>query len=348
MERYNDEIQLKDILIKLSEYKVFLLKKKFAIIAFSVLFSLIGIIIVIVSDTKYNAELTFVVEEDSGGSGLGAMSGIASQFGFDIGGNSNTTFSQSNILELLKSRGVIESALMQSAIVNSRNNLLIEHYLGINKIKESWLEDKDFEGVSFHDDLSYIHDSVSGNIWNNIIENKLVIELQSDEANIIKLSYKSLDDEFAKEFVETLIDEMSKMYTSHQTAQANNTLDFLQNRADSVFSELVIAEEEFARMKDINQRIVKASGRLKELQLMRRVEVLNTMYLEIIKNLELSKITLLNQTPIINTIDIPILPLKEEKTSKKLAGILGGFLGGFLSGFYFIFRKLFKDALAEA
>ena len=348
MERYNDEIQLKDILIKFSEYKVFLLKKKFIIIGLSSLFFVIGVVLAFNSETKYNAELTFVVEEDGGGSSLGAMSGIASQFGFDIGSSSNATFSQSNILELLKSRGVIESTLMQSAKVNDKNDLLIEHYLELNEVKESWLENKDFEGVSFHDELSYIHDSISGDIWNSIIKDKLVIELQSDEANIIKLSYTSLDDEFAKEFVVALIDEMSKMYTAHQTGQANNTLDFLQNRADSVFRELEIAEEDFARIKDINQRIVKASGRLKELQLMRRVEVLNTMYLEIIKNMELSKITLLNQTPIINTIDMPKLPLKEDNISKPLAGILGGFLGGFLSVFYFIFRKLFKDALAEA
>ena len=80
---------------------------------------------------------------------------------------------------------------------------------------------------------------------------------------------------------------------------------------------------------------------------MRRIEVLNAMYLEIVKNLELSKITLLNQTPIINIIDEPILPLDEDKKSKTLAGLLGGFLGGFLSLCFFIFRKLFKDALAE-
>ena len=80
---------------------------------------------------------------------------------------------------------------------------------------------------------------------------------------------------------------------------------------------------------------------------MRRVEVLNAMYLEIVKNLELSKITLLNQTPIINIIDTPTLPLKEDKKSKILFGVLGGFLGGFLSICFFIFRKLFKDALAE-
>jgi uncharacterized protein involved in exopolysaccharide biosynthesis len=110
---------------------------------------------------------------------------------------------------------------------------------------------------------------------------------------------------------------------------------------------LEIAELEFAKVKDINQRIVKASGRLKELQLMRRVEVLNTMYLEIVKNLELSKITLLNQTPIINIIDKPILPLQVEKKSKTVLGLLGVFLGGFLSLIFFVFRKLFKDALSE-
>ena len=79
---------------------------------------------------------------------------------------------------------------------------------------------------------------------------------------------------------------------------------------------------------------------------MREVEVLNTMYLEIIKNLEISKMTLLNKTPIINIIDKPILPLEEEKISKA-AGILGGFLGGFLAVCFFVFRKLFRDALEE-
>ncbi len=71
------------------------------------------------------------------------------------------------------------------------------------------------------------------------------------------------------------------------------------------------------------------------------------MYLEIIKNLEVSKITLLNETPIIQIIDKPILPLEDNKISKALAGILGAFLGGFLSISFFVFGKLFKDALAE-
>ena len=69
------------------------------------------------------------------------------------------------------------------------------------------------------------------------------------------------------------------------------------------------------------------------------------MYLEIIKNLELSKLTLLNQTPIINIIDKPILPLKQDKRSKSKFAILFGFIGGFLTVGFFIFTKLFNDAL---
>lgn len=344
-DRYNNEIQLKEILIKFSEYKTFLLQNKLKIIAFSFFTFIIGIAVAYTSSVKYHAQLTFVVEEEKGRSALGGVSGIASQFGFDLGISESSTFSQSNVIELLKSRGVVERALMESAVVNGKDDLLIEHYLEINNIHEYWADNDDLQWVSFHEVSSYAHDSIMRIVWVDIIDNHLNIDLFSDEANIIALSYSSKDQQFAKEITEELIDEMTEMYIAHQTSQANKTLSFLQDRADSIFGELQIAEQEFARVKDINSRIVKASGRLRELQLMRSVEVLNTMYLEIIKNLELSKITLLNKTPIINIIDKPILPLEEDETSKKMAGLLGGLLGGLLSLMYFVFKKLIQDSI---
>lgn len=347
MQQYNDEIQLKDILIKLSEYKQVLWSRKGSITLFSLMFFVLGVTIAIFSTKLYKAELTFVVEDANGGNPLGAMSGIASQFGVDLVGNSSATFSQQNIMQLLKSRGVVESTLLRKGSVDGKKDLLAEHYLTINKIREDWAQLEEFDGVNFNHTHSLSHDSIMGVIWTQIVANKLTIEIQNDEANIITLSYVSVDENFAKQFSENLIDEMSKMYIAHQTKQARNTLDFLQDRADSVFVELDKSEQEFARVKDINQRIIKASGRLKELQLMREVEVLNTMYLEIVKNLEISKMTLLNQTPIINIIDKPVLPLEVKALSKTTTGILGGVFGGFLSVSFFLFRKLLKDALAD-
>ena len=109
MQDYNDEIKLKDILIKFSEYKSYLFSKKFWIITISVFFFVLGLIFSLIYDKKYTAGLTFVIEEQSETLGsLGNMSGVANQFGFDIGGSSNTTFSQNNILEFLKLRVVFE------------------------------------------------------------------------------------------------------------------------------------------------------------------------------------------------------------------------------------------------
>ena len=344
MRQYNDEIQLKDILIKFSDYIAYLLKMKFVIIGCFLVFSILGVLVAFNSDVEYTATQTFVVEDAQQRAGIGSMVGIASQFGFDLAGSSSNTFSQNNVLALLKSRGVVEAALMQKDTIAGKIDLFIEHYLSINNLREGWSKEEGFLPISYANRITYVHDSISGNVWMDIVENKLVVETQ-DQTNISSLSYSSVSQEFAKEFVDALIREMEKMHIAHKTAKARNTLDLLQNRADSVFFELELAEEEFARVKDVNQRIIKASGRLKELQLMRKVEVLNTMYLEIIKNVELAKMTLLNQTPIIAITGKPKLPLKEKKASKMLFGIGGGFLGFFLSVCFFVFRKLFKDAL---
>ena len=124
MQQYNDEIQLKDILIKLSEYKQELWAKKGKIILVSFLFFVLGVTVAVFSTKSYKAELTFVVEGSNGGNVLGSMSGIASKFGVDLAANSSATFSQQNIMQLLKSRGVVESALLRKGSVEEKKDLL--------------------------------------------------------------------------------------------------------------------------------------------------------------------------------------------------------------------------------
>ena len=308
-----EEIQLKEIFLKIGELKKEVYSYSFQIICLIILIVSISAGASYIKDAKYKSELTFVVEDKQQSSPLSSMTGLASQFGLDMFSNSNSTFSQKNIMELLKSRGVISKALMQTAYINNKQDLFIHHYLTIYNLKEDWNNDNQLKNLNFNDKLTVTHDSITALIWDNIIENDLFVNIKNDETDIIYLSFYCKNELFAKLFSESLIYEMSRMYISYQTKQSSNTIEFLQNRADSVFLELQDSEQEFARIKDINQRIIKASGRLKELQLMRNVEVLNTMYLELVKNLEISKMTLLNQTPIIQVIDKPILPLENTK-----------------------------------
>ena len=337
----NKEIEIRDIIITLKEIKQELISRSFKIGLFVFLFSLTAVLINFFQDSRYKAELSFVVEDKQKSTPLSSVSGLASQFGFDFFSSSNSTFSQANIMELLKSRGVISKTLLRS----NNKKLFIQNYISMYNLDSDWKNNKDLEGITFKNQIDIKHDSIITMIWEKIIEDDISVEIKNDETDIIYLSFKSKEEKFAKLFSENLIDEMSSMYIEYQTKQSTNTIDFLQNRADSVFNELEKAEEEFARVKDINQRIIKASGRLKELQLMRSVEVLSTMYLELIKNIEISKLTLLNQTPIIQVIDRPTLPLEDTKLSTFLVFFISFVLSFLISVFYFVFRKMIVDSL---
>ncbi len=336
MQNLDDNIDLKDILIKISEYKNHLLLNKKSIFKGIIVFIILGISGSFLLPNNYNAKLTFVVEASSSNI-LSSYSGIASQFGIDLGMSESSTFTQNNIIEIIKSRSVIEASLMTKSVVNNSSKLLVEHYLTINE----YVNDLDV----FQESSSLERDSIIAFIWQDIVENSLAIDFESRDATIITITFSSVDEEFSKIFTETLIQEIEKLYTSITVNKARNTVQYVQKRADSVFTELKTAEQEYARVKDINERIVKASGRLKELQLMRDVEVLNTIYLELIKNIEISKITLLNTTPIIQTIDKPKFPLENDKVSLLVIIFISGIIGFFFAVSRLIFLKGINDVL---
>ena len=70
------------------------------------------------------------------------------------------------------------------------------------------------------------------------------------------------------------------------------------------------------------------------------------MYGEVVKNLEISKFTLLNNKPLINIIDKPKLPLKLNRQSIIFSFILSSILGGFLISFYLILIYVLKEELS--
>jgi uncharacterized protein involved in exopolysaccharide biosynthesis len=56
----------------------------------------------------------------------------------------------------------------------------------------------------------------------------------------------------------------------------------------------------------------------------------------------MAKVSLRKETPLIQVIDRPILPLKKEKVGKLNSLIRGGFLAGFLTILMLIFKRLYK------
>ncbi len=349
---YDDEIRLKDVILKVRQLKIELFYRWRFIFIISSLFALIGVLYAMKEHTTYKAELNFVVEDNNGGGGmLGKYSGIASQFGFDLGGGGSTTFSEVNILELLTSRRVVEGALLSEVSVNGEKDLLINYHLEFNNYRELWFKNTpEIKKLFFSGDRNHftlLHDSVLYVAWKNISENVINVEL-NDQSNIISVTCQSKNELFAKLLAENIVAEVKEFYIYTQTVKARNSLEFIQNRADSVLNELKLAELSYARHKDSNFGVMRAEGLLEEMRLKREVEILNVMYGEIIKNLEISKVTLLNQKPLINIIDKPRLPLEEIRFSTMKGLLLFGLFGVILASLYISLASLIKDALVSS
>ena len=66
----------------------------------------------------------------------------------------------------------------------------------------------------------------------------------------------------------------------------------------------------------------------------------------LVVQLELAKITLRKETPLIQLIDKPILPLLKERVSRLKSLITGGLLAGFLIVLYLVFGRLYNKTFA--
>ena len=136
-EPQDNEITLLDIWMKVQEWWTYLWKRKAWIVGVAFLFSIGGYLIVKLKKPVYSATLTFSLEQ-GGGKG-GGLSGIASQFGFSMGGDGGGMFSGENLLTLMKSRRLVENVLLTHVALGDDSTLLIDRYVGTwPDLKEHW------------------------------------------------------------------------------------------------------------------------------------------------------------------------------------------------------------------
>jgi hypothetical protein len=122
-------------------------------------------------------------------------------------------------------------------------------------------------------------------------------------------------------------------------------MEILERQTDSIRAELNSAITGVAVANDNTFMLNPALNVRRTPSARRQVDVqANTAILtELVKQSELAKVTLRKETPLIQVIDRPILPLPKERFGKAKGLIIGGFLAGFLTVFGLIIRRIFKS-----
>ncbi len=350
----DDEISLKDLLLKLKEWTAYLLSKWMVIVVISIIGAGIGLIYAIYDKPIYTATLSFVLEDEkSGGGGLSGALGLASQFGIDMGGSAGGIFSGANLLELFKSRRMVEQTLLNPVTVEGKTISFAEWYIQNAQWRKDWAKKEGYQNIQFlpnADRASFtrVQDSIMGMMYEDLAKNGLTVTQKDKKISIISVEVKSIDELFAQYFTEALAKEVSEFYVLTKSKKANMNMAILERQTDSIRGELngaitgvaVANDNTFGLNPALNVQRVPSARRQVDVQA-------NTAILTVlVQQTEMAKVTLRKETPLIQVIDRPILPLKKEKFGKTKGILLGGFLTGFLMVLGLVGRRMVRGILA--
>ena len=354
----DDEVSLKEILFKIKEWILYLLSYWKFILILGIIGAALGFLYAKSKKIIYTASTTFVLEDGGGGSGLGQYAGLASMAGIDLGTGGGGIFQGDNILELYKSRTMIQKTLLTEIENNGKKQLLIDRYIDFNKLRKGWDEDPKMKNIQFKKPaISYpvpkfdrLQDSVLANVVNDIKGNYLVVGKPDKKISIIKATVNAPDEFFAKAFNDEIVKNVNDFYIQTKTKKSLENVFILQQKTDSVRAVMNGAIYSAAVVNDITPNLnpTKQVQRVVPVQKSQfTAETNKAVLIELLKNLEMSKIAYRKETPLIQVVDQPIFPLEKEGFGKLKGIVLGGFIFGFIAVVLITIKLIYKNILSD-
>ncbi|RWY50186.1 Wzz/FepE/Etk N-terminal domain-containing protein [Mucilaginibacter gilvus] len=346
-----DEISLKALINKGNAGLKHLRSKWPIILLFGLFGALLGGAYAHFKKPVYTATSTFVLEEPGKGGGLAQLSGLASLAGIDVGGGGGGIFQGDNILELYKSRVMIEKTLLSPVELNGKMQLLIDRYIASNKLEERWKEKDGITNFSFNQDpakFSRWQDSIISDIVMNFNKKVLVVDKIDKKLSILKVDIITNDELFAKAFNSKLVETVNDFYTQTKTKKSVQNVNVLQHQADSVKRVLGYSISGVASALDAapNANPALLSLRVPSQKKQVDVQASGAIYSEIVKNLEVAKISLRQETPLIQVIDQPVLPLPKTELGTVKAIVIGFVLGAILIIIWLSSKKISQKIMS--
>ncbi|HWK57543.1 MAG TPA: hypothetical protein VNQ80_09405 [Parapedobacter sp.] len=352
----DNEASTRDLILSIRNWLHYLVSKWLILIVVGVLGGIVGLGYALIYPKNYMATTTFVLEGGDGRSNLAQYAGMAAMVGIDLGTNAGGLFEGDNILELYKSRRMLAQTLLSPTFSDS-TELLIERYITFNNIKKSWGKNPELLSIDFRQDPNELNatnrrqrDSILTEFTNVIKEDFLRVDKPDKKLSIIQVQVTSPDEVFSKAFNENLVRRVNDFYIQTKTKKSTDNIEILQHKVDSVRAAMEGAIYSAAKVSDATpnlnptrqaQRVVPAQ----EAQF--SAESNRVMLTQLLQNLELTKMNLLQEQPLIQLVDQPVYPLAVNRVGKIMGILVGGFLAVFLVVTFLIVKKWYHDVMTE-
>lgn len=335
-----EQISLKEIFLKVKGLFSYLFSKWYIIVIAGIVGGILGYFYSYTQKPVYTATTTFVLENGEQGSGIGQIAGLAALAGVDISGGSNNLFQGDNLFALYKSRAMLEKALLSPNPLDT-TELLINQYIRFNELDNVDKKKQNQTKIDFRKDPKTLdrstlrlRDSLLRSFTQSIAINNLVADKTDKKSTIIKVEIRSKNEDFSKSFNEVLVNKVNEFYIKTKTKKSLNNIAILQHKTDSIKSVLYGNISDAAEAIDVTPNLNPTRQAQRAIPMQRSqisAETNKAILSQLIQNLELSKMNLMKESPLIEKIDEPIYPLPVSKFGKIKGFVLGALFFGFIA-----------------
>lgn len=306
----------------------------------------LGLAYSIFKPVRYNAEITFSVE-DSKSIGGGLLSSLGGSIGMDIGsitGSGNGVLSGDNVLSLLKSKSMMAQCLKSpypianNTITSIDSNkqsaiskyTIADRYADVYGLREKWASNEKIGRAIYFgqpDQNIRLQDSLLKLIIKRIEEKELSVIKPDKKLSFFNIAINTKDELMSLLITQRIIKIATDFYVNSKVGRLKNNINRLEKRTDSISKLLnqqtYSATEDARLLLNVNPADINAPVYSEISQ--RDKMVLTTIYAELMKNLEVSKAALIQETPTVQIVDQTGFPLERIET-KWYEGILLGAL----------------------
>ena len=144
----------------------------------------------------------------------------------------------------------------------------------------------------------------------------------------VELSYVSNAPDLSAEFLNEVIRQMDRFLRARVQVESRQESSVLVARLAEELDSLHRAEERLLAFREANRAItLSPSAQMEQARLMRQVEIHNTLYIEFVKQLEVSRIGQYRTAPVLTVLDWAVPPVKKSGPKRSLIVLGAAALG---------------------
>lgn len=328
------------------------------VIKTTILFAVLGVILALVSPTKYTASAKFVPQLSEGrtNSSLGGLASLAGINLSAIMGSQPQEISPSlypQIAESIPYRLALLEAKVGSNETSFRNYILDQSSgLAILPLLKKYtiglpglLFNKQTDNNETLDNSLFQVTKEDRGLF-NFLAQVLSIDVD-DQEGLVSISVELSDRMVAAQLAQSATDLLQSNIIEFKSQSARNNLDFIERQHESKRQEFEEVQDSIAIFKDQNLNITSSLYQNQLSRLESQFTVTSSVFQELAGQVEQAKIQVNKDTPIFTIIEPVSVPLERTKPRRAMVVIIWTFLGAVFSVGWVLVKSPLQQIIKE-